>query len=575
MKALEANQTHSIQFNQTSYPQIINMFTSSHICQLPVLDSNQNLLGLLNVLDYLNNPQIPEVIQRDYISYSNALSFEFVVNTNQSIYPAFDSAGAYKGFVEKSDLLQELFSREKNLHFYLLQELDTILELYSDGIFITDGDGKVLRINRACERMDGVRREDILGRNMKDLVFEGVYSQSVAIEVLKSKKGVRVFQTVKDGKLLISTGVPVFSDDKVSMVIVNVKDVTELNNLKKELEQAKNFTEKMSQELEDLRMAHEGLDSLVLASTAMKKIISLALKVAKVDSTVLIQGESGVGKGVISGFIHSNSERKSKPFMKIDCASIPETLIESELFGYERGAFTGAEKSGKIGLVELADSGSLFLDEIGEIPLNVQAKLLRVIQERKFMKVGGKELIPVDIRIIAATNKDLSAMVRDKEFREDLYYRLNVIPLHIPPLRERREDIQPLVQKYLDIFNSKFNEHKIPNPELLKILLDYDWPGNVRELENMIERLVVTSNDDIITINDLPKHMIPSEEPSLVMNGDSYKDIMDQYEERLLKAMTEKSKSTYEMGRYLKLDASTVRRKLKKHHIKTNFEKDE
>jgi transcriptional regulator with PAS, ATPase and Fis domain len=376
-----------------------------------------------------------------------------------------------------------------------------------------------------------------------------------------------VLQTVKDGKELLATGTPVFKDEKISLVIVNVRDVTELNNLKKELEQTKNMSHEMIRELEALRTEQNLTGNLLLDSPAMHKIIKLAQKVAKVDSTVLILGESGVGKGVLSKFIHENSNRSSKPFIKIDCSAIPESLIESELFGYERGAFSGAEKSGKLGLVEMADGGTLFLDEIGELPLNLQVKLLRLLQDSEFIRVGGKEPIPVNIRVIAATNRNLEQLMEEKRFREDLFYRLNVIPIFIPPLRERREDIYPLIMNFLDIFNRKCNEKKQVDPAAMKILMNNQWPGNVRELENMIERLVVTSNDNNISVHDLPAHLLKQGDPELLMIGETYRQCMDNYEKKLLAKILEVAPNTTDMSRILGIDTSTIRRKLKKHGI--------
>lgn len=317
------------------------------------------------------------------------------------------------------------------------------------------------------------------------------------------------------------------------------------------------------------------IDNMVVKSPAMKKILSLALHIAKFDSTVLIQGESGVGKGVVSKLIHVNSHRRNKSFIKIDCSSIPENLLESELFGYVRGAFTGADKDGKIGLIELANEGTLFLDEIGELPLNLQVKLLRVIQDKEFYKIGGKKPIPVDIRIIAATNKILKNMVEHKQFRKDLYYRLNVLPINIPPLRERKEDIRPLIIYKLESFNKKYVLEKSIEPEALKYLLDYYWPGNVRELENIVERIIITSKERIICLEDLPFEIINYNTTiranNMIENINSYKNTMDNFEKELLLNVKSRCKSTIEMSDILKLDPSTIRRKFYKHKIEIDY----
>lgn len=242
---------------------------------------------------------------------------------------------------------------------------------------------------------------------------------------------------------------------------------------------------------------------MVTNSEEIIKILSFCKKVAPTESTILILGESGTGKGVLAQYIHEISKRKNKPFVKINCAAIPEELLESELFGYMKGAFTGANNAGKKGLIEAADGGTIFLDEIGELPLSVQAKLLQVIQEKQFIPVGSNEIKKVDIRIIAATNRDLLEMVGHKQFREDLFYRLNVIDIHLPSLRERKGDIIPLTYNFLNKFNDIYNENKVISEECLNIFIEYGWPGNVRQLENLMERLVVVS-DSIIQVADLP-----------------------------------------------------------------------
>lgn len=247
---------------------------------------------------------------------------------------------------------------------------------------------------------------------------------------------------------------------------------------------------------------------IVGTSDAILNLIETVKKVAQTDTTVLILGESGTGKSLIAKAIHFMSQRKEKPFITINCAAIPETLLEAELFGYEKGAFTGATTSKK-GKFELADGGTIFLDEIGDMPLSLQAKLLRVIQDREIERLGGEKVIKVDVRIIAATNRDLKSMVEEGKFREDLYYRLNVVPVYVPPLRERREDIPILIEHFLESFNSKYGKKVRISPEALEVLMDYDWPGNVRELENTVERLVVMHGGLIKDI-DLPPHILAS-----------------------------------------------------------------
>lgn len=462
----------------------------------------------------------------------------------------------------------------KNAYKDLMDEFNAILDSSDDGIHITDGNGVTLRFNKSCERIDGVKADYVIGKNMEELVAEGIYSESVALAVIREKRQISMLQKV-NGKEVIGTGTPIFKDGMLYRIVINSRDITELNTLKRNLKESKLINEKYKNELQLLSSKDKAANSNVIYnSEKMDRIIDLVLRVAKVDSTVLIEGESGVGKGVLSHFLHKNSLRYNKPFIKINCGAIPENLLESELFGYERGAFTGANREGKIGLIQLANEGTLFLDEIGELPLSLQVKLLNVIQSREITKVGGNSVIPVDIRIIAATNRNLFEMVKNNKFREDLYYRLNVIPITIPPIRERKEDLPPLINHFLNKFNEKYNYNKTISPEAMKILLNYNWPGNIREVENLIERILVTSNGDLIDKYDIIDHPIFKMSDSI--NFDSckdkdYKTIIEEFDRKLLLEVMKNCKSTAEMSNILGLDRSTIRKKLKRLNIKLEF----
>ncbi|MCG8483063.1 MAG: sigma 54-interacting transcriptional regulator [Clostridia bacterium] len=462
-----------------------------------------------------------------------------------------------------------------------IERLEEELEIYKtafeasyDGIHIVNKDGYTVDVNKACERIEGFSRKEILGKSMQDLVREGYFSESVVLKVLSKNEPVTIIQKAKNGKEVMATGTPIYKNGKIDKVVNNLRDISELNAIKKELIEKNKLTQKYHSEIELLRLEQLKMDDIIAQSSEMRNILSLALRIAKVDSTVLIQGESGVGKGVLSKFIHNNSKRKKGPFIKIDCGSIPETLLESELFGYEKGAFTGAGKEGKIGLVELADGGTLFLDEIGELPLNLQVKILRLIQDKVILRVGGKEPVSVDIRIIAATNKDISVMIENKEFRQDLYYRLNVIPILIPSLKERREDVQPLVLKAITEMNIKYNLSKKIDIEAMETLIHYHWPGNVRELENMMERLVVTIDEDTIRVKHLAatiKDNTNNDYGIGEVGNKTMKDLVGSFEKQLLEKTMEISNSTHEMAEILKIDQSTVRKKMKKLGIENRF----
>ena len=432
-----------------------------------------------------------------------------------------------------------------------------------DGIHILDSDGNTLYINDACTRIEGLSKEEAIGKNIRRLVEDGVYSESVTLKVLETKKPETIIQTAKNGNEILATGVPTFNaDGTIDNVIVNSRDITDLNNLKRELSAREN-------ELEKLRLEQRQFGNVIAASTVMKKVLGVALTVAKVDSTVLITGESGVGKGVLAQFIHDNSSRSNGHFIKIDCSSIPETLIESELFGYEKGAFTGAEKTGKIGLLEMANGGTVFLDEIGEMPLSMQPKLMRAIQDREIVPVGGKEVRKLDVRFISATNVDLHKMVEEKEFREDLYYRLNVVPINIPPLRERDADILPLIKQMLERINERYGLNKSFTVEVYNALLAYSWPGNVRQLENFIERIVVSTPNDIIEIGELSGEMFKGadgEKFAVDLETKDYKTLLAEYDQYIINEMIKREGSIPKAAKKMKVDATTLRRKLEKYN---------
>ena len=303
-------------------------------------------------------------------------------------------------------------------------------------------------------------------------------------------------------------------------------------------------------------------------------MLTLVKRLAAVDSPVLLTGESGVGKGLIAKTLHEQSSRSSKPFIHVNCGAIPDTLIESELFGYVRGTFTGTRAEGNIGLFESASGGTVFLDEITEMPLNIQIKVLRVIQSGIINRVGSIKPVNVDVRIIAATNKDLLEQVRTEKFRDDLYYSLNVAPISVPPLRERPEDIPPLIQMYLTQFNKELNETKTLSPEALTILLKYKWPGNIRELRNMIERIILTTADSVIDEENLPTFLIEEAETNTNVNTDtSLQAAIEKAEKEILSTALKSYKSTRAMAKVLQVSQPTIVRKLNKYGL-TSF-KDE
>ena len=379
--------------------------------------------------------------------------------------------------------------------------LKAIIECSFDGIYITDGEANTWMINEAYERITGLDSEKLLGENMWTLMERGIISSSGSLLAIAEKRIVTLYQTFNTGKRAMITSTPIFDDDgEIVLVETNVRDLTEICALREQVERDKNELEQRRQ----LEFIKEKKVDMVVCDENTIKTLLLADSVAKMDTTVVLCGESGVGKEVFAKYIRDNSRRKDAPYVKVNCGAIPENLIESELFGYEKGSFTGANKSGKIGLFEMADHGTIFLDEIGELPLNMQVKLLRVLQEQEIERIGGTKPVRIDVRVIAATNRNLEKMMEEKKFREDLYYRLMVFPIHIPALRERKKDIEPLAEYFLKELNNRYKGNKHLAENCMMILENYQWPGNVRELKNIVERAFIISQSDEITTESIP-----------------------------------------------------------------------
>ncbi|MBC7076040.1 MAG: sigma 54-interacting transcriptional regulator [Syntrophomonadaceae bacterium] len=482
--------------------------------------------------------------------------------------------GKIMGAVAVLQDISEIDKISKELKYVkeLNRELDAIIESSYDGLCITDGEGIILRVNKAFEMITGINAHELLGKDVKFVEKEGLMSQSVLSLVLEKRESVTVMQEMRAGKTSLVTANPVFDrQGSVIRVVVNVRDITELNMLKQKLEQVQGLSQHYANQLRNLHFRYKGANNLVVNSSKMRNLLETVIRLAEVNSTILITGESGTGKELIAETIHNNSARKNGPFVKVNCGAIPESLLESELFGYESGAFTGARKEGKLGYCELASGGTIFLDEISELPLSLQAKLLRFLQNKEIIRIGGRNPFKVDVRIIAATNRNLLEMVRKREFREDVYYRLNVVPINIPPLRERKEDIPNLVVHFMQLFNNKYRLAKRIDPGVIDILMRHDWPGNIRELENLIERLVVTTANNIITADDLPSYLsnMVSDNSSevLVSSIIPMRKAVESVEKQLLKMAYAQYNTTRQMARELEVAASTIVRKAAKYGI--------
>lgn len=452
-----------------------------------------------------------------------------------------------------------------------IRELDAIIESSYDGIYITDVYGNTLKTNSAIERITGIPKHYYIGKNTNDLIKRGILKESVTVKVMEERKPVTIVQKNFNGKETLLTGNPIFNNNgEIEKIVTNIRDLSELNALNEELKKAQQLNEQYKQELQKLK-ANTIIDAnTVIKSKKMREIYEMTDRIAQFDTTILILGETGVGKDVLVRHLFHNSPRSvDGQLIKVNCGAIPGDLLESELFGYEGGAFSGAIRSGKMGMFELADKGFLFLDEIGELPLDLQVKLLRAIQEKEIRRVGGTKVKKVDIQLIAATNKDLRAMVEKGEFREDLFYRLNVVPITIPPLRERQDDILPLIYHFLEVYNEKYQTAKELDRDLKSFFYYYEWPGNVRELSNLVERLILTIPTQMLTIADLPSEY----KKNSVMNQFSVqeeislKEIVEKTEKMVLERIMKECNTTYEIAERLKTSQPTIVRKLQKYKL--------
>ena len=459
------------------------------------------------------------------------------------------------------------------------KDLQTIFDISYDVLYVSDAEGNTIRASSACEKIWGKTPEKLIGKSVYELEEEGIYNPSATRMALEKKQKVQIIQTTKTGRLLSVVSTPIFDERKNITRIVNAsRDITEIHELEEEIKNMKMLIKGYQKQLSTHNM-DPIKNQIIYCSTYMQELIPMLDQIATVDSTVLITGESGVGKEVVANYIHKNSYRDTKPFIKINCAAIPDDLLESELFGYEAGAFTGATKGGKAGLFELANNGTLFLDEIGDMSLTLQTKLLRFLQDGEIRRVGGAKSQKINVRIIAATNQNLQHQIDKELFRKDLYYRLNVIPIKIIPLRKRKADIVPLVHHFLNVKTNTLNLKKTFSDDVFKVLENYDWPGNVRELENVVERLIVTSQSNKICMTNIPQYILDSIENAKNNIGQDLdnqicineliplKDAVSLVEKHLLEKAQKQYSTLNEIAQVMEVNQSTVSRKMHKYGL--------
>jgi len=450
---------------------------------------------------------------------------------------------------------------------YSLSQMEMLFQVIDDDkdITVADGNGVILRVSDAYEQRYGISKEEITGKDVYELEEIGIFRPSVTARVLKEKRKVTLFQKTKKEAKILATGIPIFNKEG------NIEYVISFSSLYIDMltgeQQYAPLNELMNEynfELNKLSLRNCIDKDFIAKSKTMLEIKELIAQIADTDASVLITGETGTGKSMIASIIHKSGHRSNGPFVDINCGVIPETLIESELFGYEKGAFTGANDRGKPGKIELANHGTLFLDEIGELPLNTQLRLLQVTQERTITRIGGLKKIDVDFRLISATNHNLKEGIGSGAFREDLFYRLNVIPIHIPPLRERPEDLFALITSFLDRFNRQYKRDVKLSPNVFDMLLRRKWPGNIRQVENLIERIVITAKNSLVTLEGMPKDTETSV-MDIMEEGTSLRERIEDYERKIFTKVFEKHKTSISVAKALSISQTVASRRLRKY----------
>ncbi|MBM7644626.1 PAS domain S-box-containing protein [Scopulibacillus daqui] len=474
-----------------------------------------------------------------------------------------DHNGMTVGWLPFSKLAQTIFHQWK----ILLSYYQTLLQAVDDAVAVVDKHGKIVSWNPKAEELYQCSGEDILGKPITDFFKK---ESVVLMSTLQDGKGVvrKYNQPHPNVHVLINT-LPVYDGQSVIGGVSVERNISDMVKLNDELSTTTAIIHDLESKIETT-YANDPFYKIKGRSQALYTAIDLAKKVSATDASVLLTGESGVGKELFARAIHKSSPRSDQPFIDINCGAIPAALFESELFGYEKGAFTGAAKQGKKGKIEAAKGGSLFLDEIGELPLDLQVKLLRVIQEKEFYRVGGNTPIPIDIRIIAATNRDLEKMVNDGLFRQDLFYRLNVVSIEIPPLRERIEDIPELIQLFLKEFSIKYKK-AVPeiDPEVMYTFLHYPWSGNIRQLRNTIERIMILIDEDMIHLHHLPKNFIKNK-PDLKLDKpvvESPTPVIENEKMKLKEALAKTYGNKSAAAKLLGISRVTLYNKIKKYNL--------
>ena len=465
--------------------------------------------------------------------------------------------------------LPQLFEDDINLKglFEILSPENNLV--LADDMMLSDAEGVILWVSENYEKNFGFAHGSIVGKSAFDLEQDGTFDPCITAEVLRQKKKITTTQTInRVHKNVMTVGIPLF--DKAGAlkyaVCFNTVSMEQINVIQQNYRNLQNSLQQYTQEIAELRIRATST-SIVVKSAAMQRLWTLIQNTANTKANILITGETGVGKSAIAKAIHNMSSRANGPFIEVNCAVLHENLIESELFGYEKGAFTGAASGGKIGKIELANHGTLFLDEIGELPHHIQSKLLQLIQEKTIERLSGTRRIELDFRLLVATNRNLEEEVQRGLFRSDLFYRLNVIRIHIPPLRQRPEDILPLAHQFLERFCGEYGKQLALSPRFVAFLEQYPWPGNVRQLENLMERLVITAQDPILDVTALPVEFTGGDTPLPAPTG-TLAERMDAFEGQIIRDSYRRCGTTVAVAKELGISQATAARKIAK-YVKT------
>lgn len=529
-------------------------------------DDNRDIKGIFTKKDYANILQFknpPSKYLKEYEYIKTGLSLDEAVHTLKLKKIDFglviNNRGKVLGVLTCSEIFIKLFEKYK----YLESQMDSVLSCVNDAVTVINEHDTVEFWNHAAEKLYGIKHQEIIGKKIDQF-----FSNLVVTKVVKEKIEVReTYHQPRTGTHVLINSMPVKVKGHIAGSVSAEKDITEVIHLHKQLSLASSQVIELEQEINKISSEKDAFSKIYGHNTKFKDILVLAKRVASTQAAVLIRGESGTGKELFAEAIHQESARSDKRFIVINCAAIPASLLESELFGYESGAFTGADKKGKKGTFEYANEGTIFLDEIGEMPIEMQAKLLRVLQNKIIYRVGGNAPIKIDVRIIAATHRNLDKMISEGQFREDLYYRLNVVSFEIPPLRTRKDDIPELAYLFVKEFAGMHGKNiKSIEPELMGLFLTYHWPGNVRELRNVIERLVILTDDDKIRVENLPEHLrIPVFTPSVSNLGAvNLAEVTEQTERKvILKTLEDVNWNKSKAAKKLGVPRSTLYYKLK------------